>query len=72
MVAYRDAFVQSHRGGNAFDNAADLQNVTGIGEATAENIEPYLTLENKRPVAAAASGKAKRAEKIDRGDVPNF
>jgi competence ComEA-like helix-hairpin-helix protein len=63
MVAYREAFVQSHHAGKAFDNAGDLQNVPGIGEATAENIEPYLALANDRPGTDGAIRKAKKRQR---------
>jgi competence ComEA-like helix-hairpin-helix protein len=57
MVAYREAYGRSHQGSLAFDNAGDLQNVSGIGETTAENIEPYLMLPNERSVSLTVKGK---------------
>jgi len=42
IVAYRDEFAAGHPGHLAFNKAADLENVRGIGPATMESLEGYL------------------------------
>lgn len=42
IVSYRESFMASHPGRQAFERVEDLMNVKGIGPATAANLTPYL------------------------------
>lgn len=42
IVEFRRQFVSRHPGGRAFAVASDLEQISGIGAATAEMMEPYL------------------------------
>lgn len=42
IVAYREKFVIDHPGRLAFESARDLMNITGIGTATAAQLDPFL------------------------------
>jgi DNA uptake protein ComE-like DNA-binding protein len=44
IVAYREEFVRKNPGRRAFEKLADLEEVKGIGEGTAEALAPYLLL----------------------------
>ena len=47
IVAFREMFVKRHRGEVAFQTAQDLTRVSGIGVATASNMEPFLVFPSK-------------------------
>jgi len=42
IIAFRDNFQLRHPGRPAFVRITDLEQISGIGAATAENVEPYL------------------------------
>jgi len=42
IVQFREQFKSHHPGNAAFGRPSDLEQVSGIGAATAETIEPYL------------------------------
>lgn len=42
IVEYRRSYVARHPGHRAFVQTQDLEHVSGIGPAIAENMEPYL------------------------------
>ncbi|HEX4052801.1 MAG TPA: helix-hairpin-helix domain-containing protein [Tepidisphaeraceae bacterium] len=42
IVEFRRRFASRHPGRRAFDAASDLEEISGIGAATAEMMEPYL------------------------------
>jgi len=45
IVSYRMHYLEQHKGKTAFKSAKDLENVKGIGNKTAENIEEWLTFQ---------------------------
>lgn len=49
IVAYRDGFQKDHPGQPAFATLKDLQEVRGIGPATAAQLEQFLSLPVDRP-----------------------
>jgi DNA uptake protein ComE-like DNA-binding protein len=49
IAAYRDAFQQTHPDDPAFRSPADLMKIKGIGPATTQNLEPYLTFPDSPP-----------------------
>jgi competence ComEA-like helix-hairpin-helix protein len=44
IVAYREQYVREHAGEAAFKSVEDLMNISGVGEATVENLAPYLAV----------------------------
>ena len=42
IIEYRNSFMKNNNGGPAFENPEDLQNVTGIGPKTVQNIKELL------------------------------
>src|SRR5262245_24695734 len=42
ILQEREEFEKAHRGEKAFKRLEDMQRVKGIGEATLENLRPYL------------------------------
>jgi len=43
IVEFRTQFLSRHPNRLAFQRLSDLEKISGIGPATAENMEPYLT-----------------------------
>ncbi len=49
IVEYREQFQKLHPGRRAFLRLADVENVKGIADATAEAMEPYLIFPSASP-----------------------
>src|SRR5256885_1912181 len=43
IVEYREQFVAQHPGQRAFNAASDLKRISGFGQSTVNNLEPYLS-----------------------------
>jgi competence protein ComEA len=42
IINFRESFKSRHPDRNAFQTLTDLEQIKGVGAATAENMEPYL------------------------------
>jgi len=54
IVKYRERYVANHPGRRAFEHPTDLLLIRGIGQATINQLEPYLIFPSQKPTTSVA------------------